>query len=392
MNENIMEHSDQFMATTYKRFPVLLTRGQGCTLWDDKGKSYTDFVAGIAVCNLGHVHPEITKALCLQAKTLWHVSNLFYTEPQVRLAAWLVKNSFADRVFFGNSGAEANEAAIKLARKYFKFHGQPERYRIISMEKSFHGRTMATLSATGQAKVREGYDPVLEGFDFVPFNDIEALKEKIGPQTCAVISEPIQGEGGIRTPKESYLESLRQVCDKNGILLIFDEIQTGMGRTGKLFAYQHFGIEPDIMTLAKALGNGLPIGAMLAKEKIACAFQPGSHASTFGGTPLVTAAALEVVQTLSRENIIEYCCQIGNYFKSRLLWLKDRHDSIEDVRGMGLLLGMKINKEGASIVNDCMEKGFLINCVQENILRFIPPLIIKKEDIDALVDCLDEII
>ncbi len=387
-----MEHSDQIMATTYKRFPVLLTRGRGCTLWDNKGKSYTDFVAGIAVCNLGHVHPEITKALCLQANTLWHVSNLFYTEPQVRLADWLVKNSFADRVFFGNSGAEANEAAIKLARKFFKLQSQPERYRIISMEKSFHGRTMATLSATGQAKVREGYDPVLEGFDFVPFNDIEALKEKIGPQTCAVISEPIQGEGGIRTPKEGYLESVRHICDKNGILLIFDEIQTGMGRTGKLFAYQHFEIEPDIMTLAKALGNGLPIGAMLAREKIARAFQPGSHASTFGGTPLVTAAALEVVQTLSREHIIDHCLEIGNYFKSRLLWLKDRHDSVEDVRGMGLLLGMKINGEGASIVNACMEKGFLINCVQENILRFIPPLIIKKEDIDALVDCLDEIL
>jgi acetylornithine/N-succinyldiaminopimelate aminotransferase len=392
MKENIMEHSDQIMASTYKRFPVLMTRGQGCTLWDDQGKSYTDFVAGIAVCNLGHVHPAVTKALCLQASTLWHVSNLFYTEPQVRLAAWLVKNSFADRVFFGNSGAEANEAAIKLARKYFKLQGQPEKYRIISMEKSFHGRTMATLSATGQAKVREGYDPVLEGFDFVPFNNIDALQEKMGPETCAVITEPIQGEGGIRTPKEGYLESLRQICDENGILLIFDEIQTGMGRTGKLFAYQHFGIEPDIMTLAKALGNGLPIGAMLAREKIAQAFQPGSHASTFGGTPLVTAAALEVVQTFSRENIIDHCLETGNYFKDRLIWLKNRHDSVEDVRGMGLLLGMKINKQGASVVNACMEKGYLINCVQDNILRFIPPLIIQKKDIDALVDCLDGIL
>jgi acetylornithine/N-succinyldiaminopimelate aminotransferase len=392
MNENIMEHSDQCMATTYKRFPVLLTRGQGCTLWDDQGKSYTDFLAGIAVCNLGHVHPGVTGALCLQANTLWHVSNLFYTEPQVRLAAWLVENSFADRVFFGNSGAEANEAAIKLARKYFKLQGQPERYRIISMERSFHGRTMATLSATGQAKVREGYDPILEGFDFVPFNDIEALRAKIGPQTCAVLLEPIQGEGGIRTPEEGYLESVRQICSEKKILLIFDEIQTGMGRTGKLFGYEHFGIEPDIMTLAKALGNGLPIGAMLAREKIAQAFQPGSHASTFGGTPLVTAAALEVVQTLFRENIIDHCRQTGNYFKSRLLWLKDRHDAVEDVRGMGLLLGMKINREGALIVNACLEKGFLINCVQENILRFIPPLIIQKDDIDALVACLDEIL
>ncbi len=392
MTENIMLHSDQIMATTYKRFPVVLTRGQGCKVWDHNGNSYTDFVAGIAVCNLGHVHPEVTKALCEQANSLWHVSNLFYTEPQVKLAEWLVENSFADRVFFGNSGAEANEAAIKLARKYYKIIGKPEKYRIISMEKSFHGRTMATLSATGQAKVREGFDPVLEGFDFVPFNDIGAVKEKIGPQTCAVLVEPIQGEGGIRTPKEGYIESLRQICDENGILLIFDEIQTGMGRTGKLFCYQHFEIEPDIMTLAKALGNGLPIGAMLASEKIAQAFQPGSHASTFGGSPLVTAAALEVVRTLSRENIIEHCRQIGNYFKNRLGWLKDRHVSVKDVRGMGLLLGMKIDGDGSSVVHACRERGFLINCVQDNILRFIPPLIIQKEDIDSLVDCLDEIL
>lgn len=392
MTENVMEQCDQIMATTYKRFPLLLTRGQGCTLWDNQGKRYTDFVAGIAVCNLGHAHPEISRALCQQANVLWHVSNLFYTEPQVRLAEWLVKNSFADRVFFGNSGAEANEAAIKLARKFFKHKGEPEKFRIISMERSFHGRTMATLSATGQKKVREGYDPVLEGFDFVPFNDIDALKDKIGAQTCAVIAEPVQGEGGVRTPSEEYFRSLRQVCDENGILLIFDEIQTGMGRTGKLFAHQHFGIEPDIMTLAKALGNGLPIGAMLAVEKVAQAFSPGSHASTFGGNPLVTAAALEVVRTMTKENIIDHCKKMGIYFKDRLLWLKNRHETVEDVRGIGLLLGMKVRGEGASVVQSCMEKGFLINCVQENILRFIPPLIIRKKDIDSLISCLDEIL
>jgi acetylornithine aminotransferase len=387
-----MEQCDQIMATTYKRFPLLLTRGQGCTLWDNQGKRYTDFVAGIAVCNLGHAHPEISRALCQQANVLWHVSNLFYTEPQVRLAEWLVKNSFADRVFFGNSGAEANEAAIKLARKFFKHKGEPEKFRIISMERSFHGRTMATLSATGQKKVREGYDPLLEGFDFVPFNDINALKDTIGAQTCAVIAEPVQGEGGVRTPSEEYFRSLRQVCDENGILLIFDEIQTGMGRTGKLFAHQHFGIEPDIMTLAKALGNGLPIGAMLAVEKVAQAFSPGSHASTFGGNPLVTAAALEVVRTMTKENIIDHCKKMGIYFKDRLLWLKNRHETVEDVRGIGLLLGMKVRGEGASVVQSCMEKGFLINCVQENILRFIPPLIIRKKDIDSLISCLDEIL
>ena len=232
MTDAIMENAEKLMACTYKRFPVLLARGEGCALWDDRGRRYTDFVAGIAVCNLGHAHPAVVEALCGQAGILWHTSNLFYTEPQVELARWLVENSFADRVFFANSGAEANEAALKLARKYFKSKGQPERYRFISMEQSFHGRTMATLSATGQAKVREGYDPVLEGFDFVPFNDVEAVEKKIGPHTCAVIVEPIQGEGGIKTPADGYLKSLRKLCDENGILLIFDEIQTGMGRTG----------------------------------------------------------------------------------------------------------------------------------------------------------------
>ncbi len=392
MKEKIAEQANQVMVNTYKREPLVLTRGQGCTVYDQKGKAYTDFVAGIAVCNLGHAHPGITEALCNQAGILWHVSNLFYTEPQTRLAAWLVDHSFADRAFFCNSGAEANEAAIKLSRKYFKEKGQPQRYRIISMEKSFHGRTMATLSATGQEKIREGYAPMLEGFDFVSFNDITSVKKQIGPETCAVIVEPIQGEGGVRTPRKGYLESLRQLCDEAGILLIFDEIQTGMGRTGKLFAHEHFSLAPDIMTLAKALGNGLPIGAMLTTEKVACAFTPGSHASTFGGTPLVTAAALEVVKTLKKEKIVEHCREIGEYFKKKLLWLKNRHDLVENVRGMGLLLGMELKNDGEPVLKACQEKGFLINCVQGNILRFIPPLIIEKNDIDALIVCLDEVL
>lgn len=391
MKEKIEEQANQVMINTYKRAPLVLTRGCGCTVYDQQGKAYTDFVAGIAVCNLGHAHPGIAKALCNQARVLWHVSNLFYTEPQTRLAAWLVDHSFADRAFFCNSGAEANEAAIKLSRKYFKEKGQPERYRIISMEKSFHGRTMATLSATGQEKIREGYDPMLEGFDFVPFNDIDSVKKRIGSETCSVIVEPIQGEGGVRTPRKGYLESLRQLCDEAGILLIFDEIQTGMGRTGKLFAHEHFSLAPDIMTLAKALGNGLPIGAMLTTEKVAGAFTPGSHASTFGGTPLVTAAALEVVKTLKREKIVEHCREVGQYFKERLLWLKDRHDFIEDVRGMGLLLGIKLKNDGQPVLKACQKRGFLINCVQDKILRFIPPLIIQKDDIDALIGCLDEV-
>ncbi len=390
MKSKIIDRADKVIANTYKRFPIVITKGKGSTLWDAAGKAYTDFVAGIAVCNLGHAHPRVVKALSMQAETLFHVSNLYYTVPQVELASWLVENSFADRVFFCNSGAEANEAAIKIARRYFNKKGDTGRYRIIAMERSFHGRTMATLSATGQDKIKDGFDPVLEGFDFVPFNNAEALRKKIGSSTCAVMIEPVQGEGGVCCPDPEYLKAVRSICNETGTLLVFDEIQTGIGRTGKLFAYEHFGIEPDIMTLAKALANGLPIGAMLAKEDVAEAFGPGSHASTFGGTPVVTAASLEVVRVLSEEKIVERCQKVGNYFKERLLWLKKRHESIEDVRGLGLLLGMKLKIEGAPVVKACMEKGFLINCIQENILRFIPPLIIKKDEIDSLVTYLDE--
>jgi len=392
MSSEVIKRADQVIAKTYKRFPVILSRGKGCTLFDTADKAYTDFVAGIAVCNLGHAHPKISQALSSQADALWHVSNLYYTVPQVELASWLVEHSFADRVFFCNSGAEANEAAIKLARKYFKERGENNRYKIIAMERSFHGRTMATLSATGQDKIKEGFAPVLEGFDFVAFNDTEALQLKMDASTCAVLVEPVQGEGGVRCPDPGYLKEVRLICDEVGALLIFDEIQTGMGRTGTLFAYEHFGVEPDIMTLAKALANGLPIGAMLAKEKIAEAFGPGSHASTFGGTPIVTAAALEVCRTLVEENIIDQGRAAGEYFKDRLFQLRERHACVEDVRGVGLLLGMKLKFNGASIVTQCMQRGFLINCIQDSILRFIPPLIIKQEEIDALISCLDELL
>lgn len=392
MTAALMQLADKVMAATYQRFPVAFEKGRGCQLWDTAGRYYTDFVAGIAVCNLGHAHPRISKAVSRQIETLLHVSNLYYTLPQVDLAAWLVENSFADRVFFGNSGAEANEAAIKLARKYFKDRGEADRFRIITMERSFHGRTLATLSATGQEKIRKGFDPVLAGFDFVPFNDTQALNARIGPSTCAVMLEPIQGEGGVRSADENYLKTVRQICDETGTLLIFDEIQTGMGRTGQLFAYQHFGIEPDIMTLAKALANGLPIGAMLARETIATAFGPGAHASTFGGTPLVTSAALEVCKILVDDGVIEKGKTTGAYFKEKLLALKDRHAIIEDVRGRGLLLGMKLKIDGAPVVKQCMQNGFLINCIQDRILRFIPPLIISKAEIDQLMACLDKIL
>jgi acetylornithine aminotransferase len=312
--------------------------------------------------------------------------------PQTELADLLVAQCFADRVFFCNSGAEANEAAIKLARKYFKDKGQPERYRIVSMERSFHGRTMATLSATGQEKIRAGYDPVLQGFSFVPFNDIEALEAAVDDRTCAVMLEPIQGEGGIRCPAPDYLQQVRQLCDRHGILMILDEIQTGMGRTGSLFAHQHDGVTPDIMTLAKALANGMPIGAMLATEKVAEAFGPGAHASTFGGTPLITAAALETLRIMLDEQIPQRAAETGVYFRQALEELKQHCSRIVEVRGRGLLLGAQLDGPADNLVPICMQKGFLINCVQGDTLRFAPPLIVQKEEIDALVACLNEIL
>lgn len=389
---NVKQTADQVITNTYARYPLVLVKGKGCTLYDDQGRAYTDFIAGIAVCNLGHSHPKLIAAMTTQANTLWHVSNLFYTQPQVELAAWLTSRSFADRVFFANSGAEANEAAIKLARKYFQDQGNPQRYRVVSMKQSFHGRTMATLSATGQEKVRKGFDPILEGFDFVAFNDIEELSCIVGPSTCAVMLEPIQGEGGVVCPDAQYISQVRKLCDEAGCLMIFDEVQTGIGRTGKLFAYEHFDAAPDIMTLAKALGNGMPIGAMLATEKVATAFSPGAHASTFGGTPLASAVALTVLMILEQEGVLENGAQMGNYLMARLNALKEKHAQIEAVRGKGLLVGVQLSIPGAGVVTACMEKGFLVNCIQDNVLRLAPPLVISRDEIDGLVQCLDDIL
>lgn len=390
-DKDIMNRADRVMFQTYGRFPLVFTEGHGCTLTDVTGRSFTDFVAGIAVCSLGHAYEGVARAVSDQARRLVHVSNLYYTEPQTALAEWLVGHSFADRVFFCNSGAEANEAAIKLARKYFKDRGTPERYRIITMEGSFHGRTMATLSATGQEKIKKGFDPLLEGFEIVPFNDLDAVSRAVGTDTCGVMLEPIQGEGGVQCPDGGYLEGLRKLCDEAGLLLIFDEIQTGMGRTGRLFAYEHFGVRPDIMTLAKAIANGLPMGAMLAGEAVGSAFGPGAHASTFGGTPLVAAAALAVAEVMGEGAVLENCREVGGYFMERLLDLKSKYGIIRAVRGKGLLIGLELTVEGAGIVDACMKRGFLINCTQGRILRFIPPLIVEKTDVDGLVACLDAV-
>ncbi|RLB18585.1 MAG: acetylornithine transaminase [Deltaproteobacteria bacterium] len=387
-----MQRADRYMFQTYGRFPVTLVRGEGCRVWDENGKEYLDFVGGIAVCALGHSSSVVTDALQEQSRTLVHVSNLFYTKPQIDVAELLVKNSFADRVFFSNSGAEANEAAIKLARHYAREKYGESRFTIISMENSFHGRTMATLSATGQDKVRKGFDPLLPGFRFVPFNDLPSIQSALDETVCAIMMEPIQGEGGVVCPKPGYLQNVRKLCKEKDVLLIFDEVQVGMGRTGKLFAHEHFGVTPHIMTLAKALGNGLPVGAMLATEELSKAFGPGTHASTFGGTPLVTAVCKAVLESLLADGWIEHCRNVGAYFKSRLEALREKYSFVREVRGYGLILGMELDLPGGPVVNACMDKGFLINCTQERVLRFIPPLIVQEQEVDQLVDTLDEIL
>jgi len=391
-NETTMSLADKYMFKTYARFPLTLVRGDGCRVWDEDGKEYLDFVGGIAVCALGHSSPIVSKALERQSKELVHVSNLYYTRPQTELAQLLVENSFADRVFFCNSGAEANEAAIKLARRYANEKFGPQRHLIISMEDSFHGRTMATLSATGQEKVKAGYNPLLEGFTFVPFNDLESLDRALDESVCAVMLEPIQGEGGVVLPDADYLKGVKALCQDREALLMFDEVQVGMGRTGKLFAHEHYGITPDIMTLAKALGNGLPIGAMLAIEELSNAFGAGSHATTFGGTPLVTAVSKAVVTSLLEDGWVDHCRVVGDYFKERLEELAKKYDFIKEVRGQGLILGVEMMRPGSAVVKAMMEKGFLINCIQEKVLRFIPPLVVEKEEIDLLVETLENVL
>ncbi|RLB11006.1 MAG: acetylornithine transaminase [Deltaproteobacteria bacterium] len=386
-----MEMADKYIFQTYKRYPIVLVKGEGCRVWDKDGREYLDFVGGIAVCALGHSSPVVTEALENQAKRLVHVSNLFYTIPQIELARFLVEHSFADRVFFCNSGAEANEAAIKLARRYANERFGAKRNIIISMEGSFHGRTMATLSATGQKKIQNGFDPLLQGFRFVPFNDIGALEKALDESVCAVLLEPIQGEGGVICPDPDYLKEVRRLCDEKDVIMILDEVQVGCGRTGRLFAHEHYGIEPDIMTLAKAMANGLPIGAMLSTERLAPYFGPGTHASTFGGTPLVTAVSLAVLKSIIEDGWLENCRDVGRYFKEGLKELEGRYGFIKEVRGKGLILGMELDMPGAEIVTRCMDMGFIINCVQDNVLRFLPPLIVQRNEIDRLLTILDKI-
>jgi predicted acetylornithine/succinylornithine family transaminase len=389
--KEIMALADKNIMNTYKRFPIVLVKGSGMKVSDVNGKEYLDFVAGIAVCNLGHSYPQVIAAVKEQLENLTHVSNLYYTEPQAQLARLLVENSFADKVFFCNSGAEANEAAIKLARKYAHENMGPDKFELITMKDSFHGRTMATITATGQEKFQFGFTPLLEGFTYVPFNDLQVLEARISNKTCGIMVEPIQGEGGVNIPNAQYLARTREICDRHGILLIVDEVQTGMGRTGKLFAYEHSGIKPDIMTLAKALGNGFPVGAMLATDKIAKAFIPGNHASTFGGNLLAMAAANATVKTMLQEGILEHCRKMGDYFLLQLKKLQQKHKIIKEVRGKGLMLAAELNIESGDIVNECLQRGLLINSAGSKTLRFVPPLIITTQDIDQAIKVLDEV-
>ena len=385
-----MELSERVVAHTYGRFPLILVRGKGTRVWDMDGKEYLDFVSGLAVCNLGHCHPKVVKAIQEQAEKLIHVSNFYYIEPQIQLASLLCQHSFAGKIFFGNSGAEANEAAIKLARKYAKEKTKDGRYEIITFERSFHGRTLATLTATAQEKYHQGYAPLVPGFKYVPFNNFEAVAEAIDSKTCAVLIEPIQGEGGVNIASEDYLRGLREICNEKGILLIFDEVQVGMGRTGRLFAYEHYGIEPDILTLAKSLAGGVPIGALLMKREVGEIFKPGDHASTFGGNPLATAAGVASLTAILEEGMLDNCRQIGAYFLKRLGDLKQMFSFVQEVRGRGLILGMELRREGAPIVKEMMAKGVLINCTMGNVLRFLPPLIVTREEVDRVIEALRE--
>jgi acetylornithine/N-succinyldiaminopimelate aminotransferase len=389
--EQIIAQDEQHYVPVFARYPIVLSHGEGPYVYDTEGKKYLDFLAGIAVNVLGHAHPKLVAAIAEQAGKIIHCSNLYYTEQQASLAAALTKLAGMDKVFFANSGAEANEGAIKLARKYGKTLSE-DRVEIITAENSFHGRTYATLTATAQPKYQKGYEPLPGGFRYVPFNDLEALKNIVSEKTCAVMLEPIQGEGGINIPDAGYLQAVRQLCDDNGALLIFDEIQTGMGRTGNLFAYQTFDVKPDIVTVAKGLGGGVPIGAFLVAGKVADVFHAGDHGSTFGGNPLACAAANSVLAVIAEENLGANAAVMGEYMMAELRKLQSKYSQlILDVRGKGLMIGVQISRPGREFVNRCLEEGYIINCTAGEVLRFVPPLNINKNHIDELIVNLDKV-
>ena len=380
------------LMNTYNRFPLTLVKGEGSYVWDDAGNKYLDFTSGIATCNLGHVNLYVKEKVEQQLNTLWHCSNLYHIPPQEKLASQLVNNSCFDQVFFGNSGAEANEGAIKLARKYTKTVKNSSAYEIVTFKQSFHGRTLATLTATGQSKVQIGFEPLPEGFRYLPYNDFDSLKDLFKEQTCAVMLELIQAEGGVVVADKEWVKEVVRICKKNDVLLIIDEVQTGMGRTGTLFAYQQFEIEPDIITLAKGLGSGFPIGAVLAKKEVAKAFTPGSHGSTFGGNPLATTAGLATIEYITEKNICQNVSELGNYFKDKLHELLPLNPILKEVRGKGLLLGIALEGEAIDVVNAARQKGVLILVAGANVVRILPPLTTNKDEIDHCLSVLKEIV
>jgi len=369
---------------TYTKVPLIFAKGKGSRLWDIHNKPYLDFFPGWGVGNLGHCHPKVMQAVREQISKLIFIPNNYYHLPQAKLAKEIVYWSYPAKVFFCNSGAEANEAAIKLSRKFGK-----GRYEIITFENSFHGRTLATIAATGQKKYRQGFEPLPEGFKIVKFNDIDAVKNAMTEKTVAIMLELIQGEGGINVARKDFVLSLRKICDEKNLLLIIDEVQTGIGRTGKLFCYQHYGITPDIMTLAKALGGGLPIGVMVVRKEIADTLTPGTHASTFGGGPVICKAASAVLRAIQKEKLLSHAKEMGEYLFLKLNELKNKHAAIKEVRGLGLMAGMELNSEGKIIAEKCIEKGLLINCTQEKVLRLMPALIVTKKEIDRAIGILE---
>ena len=384
-----LELHKKFVLGTYAPPPLLLVRGAMSRVWDGDGRRFLDFTTGISVCNLGHCHPRVTEAIQRQAAKLVHVSNLFANENQPRLAERISQHSFGGRVFFCNSGAEANEGMIKLARK----HGHEQgRYQIICMEESFHGRTLATLAATGRAKYRKGFQPDVQGFVHVPFNDLAAVKAAVNDQTAAILLEPVQGEGGIRPATQEFMEGVRDLCDQQGILMLCDEVQCGMGRTGNYFAYQHYGVEPDAMSLAKALGNGYPIGAMVVQRKLEHVLPPGTHASTFGGTPLACAAALAVFDTFEQDLILDHCRRMSAYLLEKLQELQEKYPVIQEIRGLGLILGLDLGKPVGDLVVAARDHGLLILSAGETVLRLLPALTVQKDEIDEAVAILDKVL
>jgi len=379
----------QYIMNTYGDRQLAFIKGEGAYVWDAEGKKHLDFLSGIAVNGLGHCHPRVVEAIRNQSETLLHISNLYYIQPQAKLAKILVENGELDQCFFCNSGAEANEAAIKIARKFVKDSGRPNAFEIITMEQSFHGRTIATITATAQPKYHQGFEPMLPGFVYVPFDDLGAVADAISEKTCAILVEPIQSEGGVNVPGEGYLQRLRDLCDANDLVLIFDEVQTSPARLGTFFGYQSYGVIPDVITMAKALGGGTPIGAMMAKRAVADSFVPGTHAATFGGNPLVTAAAVATLETILEQNLCANAKQIGNYIVKKFLTFKDRYPLI-DIRGRGLLRGLVFSVDAKPLAAKCIENGLITICTNDHVLRFLPPLNITEEHVDEAYQILEK--